>query len=84
MENITKVFVIAACSVVIAVGGAWLDGKYKYSKTLQIYMALTQTSDAPLVAADKQLLLTYCLEKVQFVRLCSRLSTCGLMSVSQT
>jgi len=68
MENITKVFVIAACSVVIAVGGAWLDGKYKYSKALQTCMALTHTSGAPLVAADKQFLLTYCSEKVQFVR----------------
>lgn len=35
MDNITKGFVIAACSVVIAVGGVWLDGRYKYSKALQ-------------------------------------------------
>ena len=69
MDNITKGFVIAACSVVIAVSAVWLDGRHKYSKALQTCMALTYTSSEPLILpADKQALLIYCSEKVQFVR----------------
>jgi hypothetical protein len=69
MENITRGFVIAACSVVIAVGGVWLDGRYKYSQALQTCMALEYTSSRPLIlSSDKQGLLTYCSEKIQFVR----------------
>ncbi len=68
MENITRSFVIAACSVVIAVGVVWLSGRYKYNQTLQTCMALTHASSEPLVPADKQALFTYCSEKVQFVR----------------
>ena len=69
MDNVTKAFVIAACSVVIAVGGVWLAGRYKYSQALQTCMALEHTTSEPLILpADKQGLLTYCSEKVQFVR----------------
>jgi|UniRef100_UPI004049FE0C hypothetical protein len=68
MDNITKGFVIAACSDVIAVGGVWLDGRHRYSKALQTCMALTYPSSEPLaLPADKQALFTYCSEKVQFV-----------------
>ena len=49
MDNITKGFVIAACSVVIAVSAVWLDGRHKYSKALQTCMALTYTSSEPLI-----------------------------------
>jgi hypothetical protein len=68
MDNITKGFVIAACSVVIAVGGVWLEGRHKYSKALQTCIALNHTSSEPLLPVDKQALLTYCSERVQFVR----------------
>jgi hypothetical protein len=68
MENITRGFVIAACSVVIAVGAVWLDGRHKYNQALQTCMALTHTSNEPLVPAGKQALLTYCSKQVQFVR----------------
>ena len=69
MDNITKGFVIAACSVVIAVGCVWLDGRYKYSKALQTCIALSYNNREPLILpADEQALLTYCSEKVQFVR----------------
>ena len=67
MDNITKGFVIAACGVVIAVSGFWLDGRYKYNKALQTCMALTYTSNEPLVPAQKQDLLLQCSQQVQFV-----------------
>jgi hypothetical protein len=66
MDNITKGFVIAACSVVIAVGGVWLDGRHKYSKALRTCIALQNW--LPSLPAEKYNLMIYCAEKVQFVR----------------
>jgi hypothetical protein len=40
MDNITKGFVIAACSVVI-VNGVWRDGRHKSSQALQACIART-------------------------------------------
>ena len=35
MDNLTKAFVIAACSVVIAVGGVWLYGQYTVHQIME-------------------------------------------------
>ena len=70
MDNITKGFVIAACSVVIAVGGVWLEGNYKRSKAFHDCVEET-TRNNPLDGTVSQgwyQMRIRCSEQTQFVR----------------
>jgi hypothetical protein len=70
MDKVTKAFVIAACSVVIAVGGVWLEGSYKRSRAFQDCVQKTTRNNSldGTVSQGVHEMLIHCSEQIQFVR----------------